>query len=56
MLIAAVYNTKTIIRPVLMFGSETWALRKAEHNLQERTEMRKNRDENDEMDDENKEH
>ena len=31
---------KNIIRPVLMYGSETWALRKAEVNLLERTEMR----------------
>ena len=35
---AAVY--KTVIRPVLMYGSETWALRKAEQNVLERTEMR----------------
>ena len=28
------------IRPVLMYGSETWALRKAEQNLLERTEIR----------------
>ena len=34
----AVY--KTVIRPVLMYGSETWALRKAEQNLLERTELR----------------
>ena len=35
---AAVY--KTVIRPVLMYGSETWAaLRKAVHKLTERTEM-----------------
>ena len=38
MLKAAVYNN--VIRPVLMYGSETWALRKAEQNLLERTEMR----------------
>ena len=31
---------KTIIRYVLMYGSETLALRKAEQNLQDRTEMR----------------
>ena len=31
---------KTVIRPVLMYGSETWALRKKEQNLLERTEMR----------------
>ena len=35
---AAVYQT--IIIPVLMFGSETWVLRKAGQNLLERTEMR----------------
>ena len=29
---------KTIIRHVLMYGSETWALRKAEQNLLDRTE------------------
>ena len=34
---AAVY--KTVIRPVLMFGSETWVLRKDEQNLLERTEI-----------------
>ena len=34
----AVY--RTVIRPVLMYGSETWALRKTEENLLERTEMR----------------
>ena len=38
MLKAAVY--KTIIRPVLMYGRETWALRMAEQNWLERTEMR----------------
>ena len=37
MLKAAVY--KTVIRPVLMYGSETLALRKVEQNLLERTEM-----------------
>ena len=31
---------KTVIRPVLMYGSETWAMRKADQNLLERTEMR----------------
>ena len=35
---AAVY--KTVIRPVLMYGSETWPLRRAEKKLLERTEMR----------------
>ena len=30
MLIVAVFNTVT--RPVLMYGSETWALRKAEQD------------------------
>ena len=35
---AAVY--KTVIRHVLMFVSETWALRNAEQHLLERTEMR----------------
>ena len=30
---------KNIIRPVLLYGSETWALRKAEQDLLERTEM-----------------
>ena len=38
MLKAAVY--KTVVRPVLMYGSETWARRKADQNLLERTEMR----------------
>ena len=38
MLKMAVYET--VIRPVLMYGSETWALRKAEQDLLERTEMR----------------
>ena len=38
MLKAAIY--KTVIRHVLMYGSETWALRKAEQNLLERTDMR----------------
>ena len=38
MLKAALY--KTVIRPVLMFGSETCALRKAEQNLLERIELR----------------
>ena len=38
MLKAVVY--KTVIRPVLMYGRETWAPRKAEQNLLERTEMR----------------
>ena len=41
MLKAAVY--KTIVRPVIMYGSETWALRKAEQNWQKRTEMRMSR-------------
>ena len=31
---------KTIIRPVLLYGGETWALRKKEEQLLERTEMR----------------
>ena len=31
---------KTVIRPVLMYGSETWALRKREERMLERTEMR----------------
>ena len=31
---------KTAIRPVLKYGSENWALRNAEQNLLERTEMR----------------
>jgi hypothetical protein len=31
---------KTVVRPVLMYGSELWALRKAEQQLIERTEMR----------------
>ena len=31
---------KTVIRPVLMYGAETWALRKQEENLLVRTEMR----------------
>ena len=30
---------KTVIRHVLMYGSETWAVRKAEQNLLERTEL-----------------
>ena len=38
MLKAVVY--RTFIRPAVMYGSETWALRKAEQNLLERTEMR----------------
>ena len=33
------YN-KTVISPVIMYGSETWALRKAEEDVLERTEMR----------------
>ena len=47
MLIVAVY--KTIIRPIIMYGSETSVLRKAEQNL-----LEKNSDENVEMDDGNK--
>ena len=35
----AVYNT-TVIRPVLIYGSETWEMRKAEQDLLERTVMR----------------
>ncbi len=31
---------KTMIRPVLMYGSETWALRRKEEQLIQRTEMR----------------
>ena len=31
-MLKAVVN-QTVIRPVLMYGSETWALRKAEQNL-----------------------
>ena len=31
---------KSVIRPHKMYGGETWALRKAEQNLLERTEMR----------------
>ena len=38
MLKAAVY--KTVIRPVIMYGSGTWAPRKSEQNVLERTEMR----------------
>ena len=40
MLKTAVGLYKIIIRPVLMYGSETWALRKAEQKMLERTEMR----------------
>ena len=29
-----------VIRPVLLFESETWVMRKAEHYLLDRTEMR----------------
>ena len=32
-------NSKTVIRSVLMYRSETWTLRKAEQNLPERTEI-----------------
>ena len=39
MLIVAVY--KTIISLILMYGSETSVLRKAEQNLLERTAMRR---------------
>ncbi|XP_027217074.2 uncharacterized protein [Penaeus vannamei] len=31
---------KTVLRPVLIYGEETWALRRKEANLLERTEMR----------------
>ena len=31
---------KTVIRHVLMYGSKTWVLRKADQNLPERSEMR----------------
>jgi len=31
---------KTVLRPVLLYGAETWALRRKEENLLERTEMR----------------
>ena len=31
---------KTIVRPVLLYGAETWALRRKEEGLLERTEMR----------------
>jgi hypothetical protein len=31
---------KTVIRPVMMYGVETWALRKRDEHLLERTEMR----------------
>ena len=31
---------KTVIRPVLVYGSETWALRKAGQDSLERTNMR----------------
>ena len=31
---------KTVIRPVMLYGAETWALRRKEENLLERTEMR----------------
>ena len=31
---------KTVIRPVMLYGGETWALRKKEESLLERTEMR----------------
>ena len=48
MLKAAVY--KTVIRPVLMCGSDTWALRKAEQFF-----FRKYIGQNVEMDDGNKE-
>ena len=36
---AAVYY-KIVIRPVLMYGSENWELRKPEQNLLDRTQMR----------------
>ena len=66
-MLKAAAGYKTVIRHVLMYGSETLALRKAEENLLERTEMRmlrwmmgikrieKIRNENVEMDDGNKE-
>ena len=31
---------KTVIRPVMIYASETWALREKEQNMIERTEMR----------------
>ena len=31
---------KTVVRPVLLYGAETWSLRKKEEGLLERTEMR----------------
>ena len=31
---------KAIIRPVVMYGTETWALRKREEEVLDRTEMR----------------
>ncbi|XP_047480601.1 uncharacterized protein LOC125033262 [Penaeus chinensis] len=31
---------KTVIRPVLLYGAETWALRKKEESLLQRTEIR----------------
>ena len=31
---------KTVIRPVMLYGAETWALRRKEESLLERTEMR----------------
>ena len=39
-MLKAAAGYKTVVRPVLMYGSETLALRKAEQNLLERTEMR----------------
>ena len=33
-----IYNT--VVRPVIMYGSETWALRKREEQQLDRTEMR----------------
>ena len=39
-MLKAAAGYKTVVRPVLMYGSETLALRKTEQNLLERTEMR----------------
>ena len=31
---------KSVLRPVLLYGAETWSLRKKEEDILERTEMR----------------